>query len=146
MPSQSPRVLIVDQSEDTREVLEFALGRRGWANRTCATLSAGLAAAKESRPDVMVIDVDCIDDENVASRDAVVISARASADSLVLVGNETPHMRQNDDPNDVRVAKPYHYASLVNKIEEVLSEVGQNPTQDLAGPIESNSYGLRRAA
>jgi two-component system OmpR family response regulator len=52
-----PQVLIVDDDPAIREVVRFALSRAGFATQEAADGAAGLAAARETRPDLIVLDV-----------------------------------------------------------------------------------------
>jgi two-component system OmpR family response regulator len=52
-----PRALVVDDEPDLTEVLSQALGYDGWEVRTAADGAAALAAAREFRPDAVVLDV-----------------------------------------------------------------------------------------
>ena len=51
-------VLIVDQSEDSREVLRTILRKRGVKTLEAREGHAGLKMARDHRPDVIVLDVD----------------------------------------------------------------------------------------
>lgn len=50
-------VLVVDDDPDIRALLDFSLSRSGLAVTTAASGHAGLAAAAEERPDLIVLDV-----------------------------------------------------------------------------------------
>jgi two-component system phosphate regulon response regulator PhoB len=50
------RVLIVDDDPDIREMLEFKLVKMGFEVQTVADGEAGLSAASEVRPDVVLLD------------------------------------------------------------------------------------------
>ncbi|WP_458094461.1 response regulator [Roseomonas sp. WA12] len=52
-----PQVLIVDDDPAIREVVRFALSRAGFETQEAADGAAGLAAARETRPDLIVLDV-----------------------------------------------------------------------------------------
>jgi two-component system OmpR family response regulator len=52
-----PQVLIVDDDPAIREVVRFALSRAGFETQEAADGAAGLAAARETCPDLIVLDV-----------------------------------------------------------------------------------------
>jgi len=113
------RVLIVDSSDDSRAVLREALSRNGTEIFEASRSDTGLALARSCRPDVIVVDVD----ENSqphpqVSRDFDQATHDGSASVLLLAT-----ARRNVEPlaaGEV-VAKPYHYAPLIRKIEELLA-------------------------
>jgi DNA-binding response OmpR family regulator len=51
------RVLIIDDERPIRELLELAFEHGGYAVRSAADGAAGLAAAKDFEPDVVILDV-----------------------------------------------------------------------------------------
>lgn len=51
------RVLVIDDERRIRELLEMALTHGGYTVRSAADGSAGLSAAKEFEPDVVILDV-----------------------------------------------------------------------------------------
>lgn len=51
------RVLVIDDERPIRELLELALTHGGYAVRSAPDGAAGLAAAKEFEPDVVILDV-----------------------------------------------------------------------------------------
>ena len=146
MSSKTASILIVDPSPDNREVLQVALQRRGFDTWAVSPTEDALSAAEQVSPDVMVVDVEDLAAEGGHGRDAFVLSARIHSGSLVLVGNEHPRVRRADEPTDVRVSKPYQFASLVNKIEEVLA--GNRGTVSGFAPraLQSSAECLKRAA
>jgi hypothetical protein len=128
-------VLIVDRSEETREVLQTALERRGVRTMAASRTAAGLVLARRHHPDLIVLDLE-LDDTSAEqfSSGAGVPPAFAPnanlqpADALpgpqyrprmVLLGN----LRRWRDrlPEGEFVPKPYHYGPLIRKIEELLA-------------------------
>ena len=119
MLSHSPQrqVLIVDGSEDTREVLSTALRLRGVQTLEAAGARQGVALARQHHPEVIVLDVetDAGDDEEVWHE----YQAQAESHSrLVVLGRALNY--QPRVPRDRIVAKPYHFAPLIRTIEQLL--------------------------
>jgi hypothetical protein len=77
-----------------------------------------LALAKKHRPELIVLDLE-IDDgspDDIAGQFAR--QSQPGRTSLVLLGSVR---RPQAIPQGEYVAKPYHYAPLIRKIEEILS-------------------------
>ena len=113
-------VLIVDASEETREVLRTALAPAGTKVLEATGAEQGLRLAREHHPDVIVLDleIDAAASEPIASG----FSAQSTRHRtpLVLLGSAR-RLRQTF-PAGQFVAKPYHYAPLIRRIEELLRE------------------------
>ena len=116
-------VLIVDSSEETREVLQTALERRGLRILSADRARRGLELARRHHPDLIVLDLEVEDaggdarDENPSA--PFVEHSRSDHVGLVLLGS----LRRGAPPVDGEfVAKPYHYGSLIRRIEELLVE------------------------
>ena len=112
------RVLIVDESDDSREVLRTILSRRGIQIFETHERLAALAIAQQHHPDVIVLDVDeAAGDFDVC--DEIYAQAKSDNTALVLLGR-LPH---GSEPSSRQtIAKPYHYGPLIRKIEELLAE------------------------
>ena len=111
-------VLIVDQSEETREVLQTVLRRRGMQTFSASAADDGLQLAKTHHPDLIVLDLD------IESTDGEDFSGRFAAQSadartpMVILG--TLRRPETSPPLGEFVSKPYHFRPLVRKIEELL--------------------------
>jgi DNA-binding response OmpR family regulator len=123
-------VLIVDSSEETREVLRTALEQRGvrmlWASRA----AQGLLLAQRHRPDVIVFDVESDHQSPPRQAGSLVDEAQAQATPLVLLGKIR---RDQPLPAGDVVPKPYHYGPLIRKIEVLLAGVRQPLAGSAAG-------------
>ena len=111
-------VLIVDASDETRVVLQTALERRGLRTLAASQAEQGLALARQHHPDLIVLDleIDSCGPDEVAAPFAE--QSRTDHASLVFLGSVR---RQQPRPPGEYVAKPYHYAPLIRRIEEILS-------------------------
>ncbi len=118
-PTHSRRVLIVDQSDDSRDVIRMALERRGVEIFEAPSAQAGLEMLRLHRPDVVVLDL-----ESEAAEDAQVCAAYDSeleshCAEMVILGN----LRRDRRTTDKHVMrKPYHYGPLIQKIEQLVSQ------------------------
>ncbi len=150
------QVLIVDRLEDTREVIQIALDRRGVTSTAASTLRAGLASAKCKPPRVIVLDADAFDsgsdrlDEQY--RQDFLLAAESREGSLLILG-ELPVGTLGVAPSET-LSKPYHFAALVNKIEELLAfapdrgvKIEAHAAQPELAPLQpKRSESLPRAA
>jgi CheY-like chemotaxis protein len=126
-------VLIVDAADENRVVLQTALERLGHRTLTACQASEGLAMAKKHRPDLIVLDLEIEggSSDEIAGRFAQ--QSQAAHTSLVMLGTIR---RPQSITQGEYVAKPYHYAPLIRKIEEIL----------LAGPAASGVQGEKQPA
>ena len=125
------RVLIVDRSDDNREVLKTVLQRQGVQILEAAGAEDGLRLARQCRPDVVVLDLDTVDADDRSLCDAFNDRLRAKETALVLLGTipaETSLL-----PARETIAKPYHYRPLIRKIEALLQHAEQ-PRQQRETP------------
>ena len=131
-------VLIVDQSEETREVLQTALERRGVRTLATGRAEKGLELARRHQPDLVVLDLE-IDDmpaDGFSGCGAGVPPADCRAGEtpspqtapyeprLILLGSL--RRQGNNLPGGEFVAKPYHYGLLIRRIEELLDNTRES--------------------
>ena len=117
-----PRVLIVDRSEENREVLETALSRRGFSVLTAHRLPEGVRLARQCAPDLIVLDVDSTHDDPAGASAELFGHGDGARPPVVMLGT----IRRGATPAVDRefVAKPYHYGPLIRRIEELLGTSG----------------------
>jgi CheY-like chemotaxis protein len=125
-----PSVLIVDHSDDTREVLQTALERRGCRTLTAGQAQAGLDLARRHRPDLIVLDLE-LDESGADDFPArFAEQSRIYGSPLVMLGSVRDQpggrcpgsvgARRTALPEGELVPKPYHYGPLIRRIEELL--------------------------
>lgn len=115
-----PRVLIVDSSNENREVLRVALERRGMAILEADRPSEGLRLVESHQPDLIVVDLDCDDSCTTRLSGEFAQAANDRATPLILLG--TVRVASPKGAASEFVRKPYHYAPLVRKIEALLAK------------------------
>ncbi len=117
--SQSPSVLIVESRADEREVLSTILSLRGLRIWEAAAANDALELAREHRPDVIVLDAD--DDAATAGEMAACFGTGDSAEgpALVILGRIG---HEKLPPASHVVAKPYHFAPLIRKIQQLAAK------------------------
>ncbi|MCC6125334.1 MAG: response regulator [Pirellulales bacterium] len=114
-------VLIVDQSEENREVLRTVLERHGVRTMTAARTTEGVDLARRHQPDVIVLDTE------FEATELGVFCGKDRGDSeigkppMILLGK----VRRNRSviPEGEFFAKPYHYGPLIRRIEEILDKI-----------------------
>jgi CheY-like chemotaxis protein len=119
-------VLIVDRSEETREVLRTALERRGVRTFTTGRGRQGLELARQYHPDLIVLDIEAESADRKDFAGALVQQSQQDHTRLVVLGSirrPRPGLAGEEF-----VAKPYHYGPLIRKIGELLGA----PRQPLA--------------
>ncbi len=115
-----PSVLIVDPSEETREVLRTALERRGVRTFSAERAEPGLKLAQQNHPDLVVLDLELDDGEPEHLAAPFARQSRVEGTSLVMLG--TVRRGRGNLPPGEFVPKPYHYGPLIRKIEELLDQ------------------------
>ena len=113
-------VLVVDQSDETREVLRTVLARRGAEVWEATQADAALVLAREHRPDVIVLDLEIAESASESVR-AELGDPDSAVAPIVLLG--TARRAEKDFPAGQFVPKPYDYGPLVRKIEGLLDQV-----------------------
>ena len=111
-------VLIVDRSEETREVLQTVLERRGVRTLAADRAKTAIALAEKHRPDLIVLDMEL---EDMPVGQAFLPAPLCDSQyqpQLILLG--TLRGWRNRATEGEFVAKPYHYGPLIRKIEELL--------------------------
>src|SRR5881394_1181655 len=101
-----PSVLIVDSSEDNREVLRTVLSRRGMRTIEADQADQGLELARIHRPDVIVLDIDEEQFGGEQISDQFAEEAGGDRSQLIVVGR---FRREKPSRGGRMVSKPYHF-------------------------------------
>ena len=117
------RVLIVDESEEAREILRTILERRGWEIVDTAEARQGLKLADNCQPDLIVLDLESLPYEDDGLRDQYDRQSQQSSTPIVLLGTTRVSQQRR-----AAVAKPYHYGPLVRTIEALLRQSREAPS------------------
>jgi PAS domain S-box-containing protein len=126
------RVLIVDDNVDAATVLELLLEESGHLVRVAHTGPAGLAAALDFLPDVILLDIGLpeLDGFEVAKR----IRQQATLHNVVLVamtgyGREKERQRSQEAGFDHHLVKPADFDTLEQILATVSERMGQAAEQ-----------------
>ena len=115
-------VLIVDSSEEPRDVLTTALERRGVRALAFPTSRRAAATARATRPDLVIFDVETELAPPRQALDAFAKDAELEETPIVAIGTarfEAP------GGEGTFISKPYHFAPLLEKIEALLREADE---------------------
>ncbi len=117
---RQPSVLIVDRSEETCEVLQTVLQRRGVRTLSTHRTAAAQELVRRHEPDLIVFDLEIDDAPGGEPRRQEMFFDGPSdyQPRIILLGNLRG--RNAEPPRGEFVAKPYHYGPLIRKIEELL--------------------------
>lgn len=120
-PGEDSRsVLIVDASQDSRDVLRTVLERPGTIVLEAGAAREGLQLAAQHRPRVIVLDLDAERADEVAVQETFNAYRTVHPGALVVLGKAR---RYTDGPAETcMLSKPYHYRELVRTIEQFLAE------------------------
>ena len=112
-------VLIVDQSEDNREVLRTALGKRGIQILEAAEACQGLELARQCHPELIILDMEHESDVGTRIHDEFDAESKRQNSSLLILGR----LAHTTNSSQHRVvSKPYHYGPLIRTIEQMVAE------------------------
>jgi CheY-like chemotaxis protein len=114
-----PRVLIVDESAESREILRTLLERHSAATIEAERPEQAVQLANLHRPQLIVLDAECDHSTHGAATDQLRAAACRFDTPVVILG--TLSQRGSQIPAGQFVAKPYHYGPLIRKIEDLLA-------------------------
>lgn len=118
----NPSVLIVDEQEETRQVLRTVLERRGMQILEASRADRGLELARHHHPDLIVMDVE-LQTASTPDVSAGFAAETAEHDTPVILLGSVRHGAARLPSGQV-LSKPYHYGLLIRKIEELLAKAG----------------------
>jgi CheY-like chemotaxis protein len=114
-----PSVLIVDSSDDNREVLRTVLSRRGLRTIEADEAEQGLELVRIHRPDVIVLDIDEEQFDGEEISDQFEQEASDDRSQLIVVGR---FRREKASRGSRMVSKPYHFGRLIHTIEQLAAK------------------------
>ncbi|MGD9636145.1 MAG: response regulator [Pirellulales bacterium] len=114
----APRVLIVDESADSREVLSALLERHGATTLEVRRPQQAIELTNHEHIDLIVFDAES--DRTDRGRGAEDLKAAASRNGTPIVILGTVRSGKNHAASGQFLPKPYHYGQLIHKIEGLL--------------------------
>jgi CheY-like chemotaxis protein len=113
------RVLIVDESPESREILRTLLARRGAATLEATRPDQAAELTELHRPDLILFDADCDHSSSGAATESLKAAANRNDTPIVILG--TVRSAQKHPASGQIVSKPYHYGPLIRKIDDLLA-------------------------
>ena len=116
-PAVGQSILIVDRSDDSREVLRTVFQKRGLEIYEASEARTGLDLAQRLHPTVILLDLECEAANDPDVRDGFDAQTASEGTSLIVLGVAR---REIPSRNEHYVRKPYHYAPLIRTIEQLI--------------------------
>lgn len=113
-------VLVVDPLEETHEVLRAALADQDVEVVAARNAAQGLALARRCLPSLIVLDLES-DGASAVVTGKLLAESTARSTPLLVIGTTKSNPAGLSAARPL--AKPYHYAALIRRIEELLGEV-----------------------
>ncbi len=139
------RILVVEDERDIQEILEQGLRGAGYKVKVAGTARDGLAAAREGRPDIALVDLSLPDGSGLEVAKTIKREVATRETQVVLMTTRT---REGADPPnatfDEIVVKPVSVREVLSRIGELLRRA--NPAPDLSIPIEFGPLRIDRAS
>ncbi len=117
----SPSVLIVDPSDESREVLRTVLEQQGLRILEADAGSKGLRLAERHQPDLILLDLEECGEEGDEAAFSSQFAETAAVTRTPMIVLGTARRRARGVPLAEYVAKPYQYGPLIRRIEEMLA-------------------------
>ncbi len=115
----SPRVLIVDASRESREVLRMLLELRGATTIEADDPEQALQLTHSVRPDLILFDTDSDQTSTGEPTNDLREAANRNQTPIVILGKLRQLHGQLESGQIV--TKPYHYGPLIRKIDRLLA-------------------------
>jgi len=113
------RVLIVDESAESREILCALLARHGASTIEARRPDEAAELADLHRPNLILFDADSDHSNSAAATQSLKDAANRNGTPIVILG--TVQNARKLPSSDQFFAKPYHYGPLIRKIEDLLA-------------------------
>lgn len=114
-----PRVLIVDASHESREILRMLLELRGADTFEADSPEQAIPLAHRWRPNLILLDADSDPSATLKPTSELREAASRSHTPIVILGKLS--QLQGELESGQFVTKPYHYGPLIRKIDSLLA-------------------------
>ena len=114
-----PRILIVDESAESRDVLRTLLERHGATTLEARRPDQAVAIADRFHPHLIVLDAES-DRSAAGAATHELRQAAGRTDTPIVILGTMGHSRGQLSTGQF-LPKPYHYAQLIRKIENLLA-------------------------
>jgi two-component system phosphate regulon response regulator PhoB len=129
-------IIIVEDEADIRELLELSLGKAGYAVRACASGEEGIAQARLSLPDLMLLDLMLpgVNGLEVCRQIRAMPGAEFPVIMVTARGSESDIVAGLEMGADDYIVKPFSLPVLLARVKKALSRQGRGievPTQGI---------------
>jgi two-component system phosphate regulon response regulator PhoB len=135
------RILVVEDEKDIQEILEQGLRSAGYKVKIAGTGHDGLAAARDGRPDVALVDVTLPDGSGVEVAKTIKREVATRETQVVLMAS---HEGEGGAVFDDVVVKPVTVREIVSRVAQLLRRA--HPAPDPSVPIEFGALRIDRAS
>jgi two-component system, cell cycle response regulator DivK len=123
----SPLILVVDPDLDTRIILRMYFEHRHYRVLDCADGAAGLALARQHKPDLVIGDLPMDVPGHSHFADALRSDAGSNAPLLVYTASVLPEDTELARGADTVVFKPASPTEVLIEVERLLDRRGETP-------------------
>ena len=118
MPSQRPRILVVDDDVAIREILSAALKPHGYDVVTAADGTEGLILLERMQPVLVVLDVIMPRRSGYQILDRILSASNAQPKVILITGTDSQRVReiQQQGKIDAFFAKPFDVGEFVERV------------------------------
>jgi len=113
------KVLIVDPSEDTSEVLRVVLEHHGCRTVVAANFRQSSQLLQVFRPDVVILDEE-VDRSTCQGTECTFVSSALKSGAKILVLGGLRSAKGFSSGTVAHLQKPYHYQQLLGKINQIM--------------------------
>jgi DNA-binding response OmpR family regulator len=118
-----PKILIVDDDQDTRQLLKIRLASQGYETAFAADAVTAIAAAREERPDLILLDMGLPGGDGVVVMERLKIFPALAHIPVVVVSAREPsstETRATDAGAQAYIQKPIDNEELLAAIRAAL--------------------------
>jgi CheY-like chemotaxis protein len=126
-----PKILIVEDNEENRDVLSRRLERHGYSVLVAVDGQAGITMAQDEHPDVILMDLNLPDVDGWEATKRIKASPQTASIPIIAL---TAHAVVGDEQRALQAgcndyhSKPVEFTRLVGQIESLLKSA--NPAKD----------------
>jgi len=126
-----PKILIVEDNEENRDVLARRLERRGYSVLVAVDGQAGITMAQDEHPDVILMDLNLPDVDGWEATKRIKASPQTASIPVIAL---TAHAVVGDEQRALQAgcndyhSKPVEFTRLLGQIEALLKSA--DPTKD----------------
>jgi CheY-like chemotaxis protein len=118
-----PKILIVEDDRDTRQLLKIRLESQGYETASAADAVGAISAAREERPDLILLDMGLPGGDGVVVMERLKTFPALEAIPVIVVSARDPSptaARATDAGAEAYLQKPIDVLALLDAIHRVL--------------------------